>query len=428
MVADQPFHIDPSATASFSALNAEALPHDTHVRDGHPLKAVVVGGGTGAPMSIRVLLSLGIETSAVVAMADDGGSTGILRDEADVTPPGDVRKCIAAFARNPRDPLVRAFRYRLAAARDHALGNLMLAALEDACGSFVDAIAICERLVDAQGHVYPSTLDHVTLEATTRDGRVLDSQAAACHSRTALESVSLRSLRDEPVSAYEPALRALREADLIVLGPGSLFTSILPNVLVPGIVDAMRASRGRVLFVCSIADVQGETWGLTAREHVEALFNHGLEGVVDYVLVHSPVPLRADDLANDCFNAASGMSSGQDSDLGADEIDFDDNVIPVRITYHDMQAIQSRGPVVVVRDLADDNNPLWHAPKALREAFEQVISLSHRRESQFNDENAKQQEGEDGQDPDRRDQDEGLQDDSGEGGHEGSSEGQHAKG
>ncbi len=384
MVDKQPFRIDPSATASFSALSEEMSRTglDAGNRD---LKAVVIGGGTGAPMSIRVLLSLGLETSAVVAMADDGGSTGILREEADVTPPGDIRKCIAAFAREPLDPLVRAFRYRFAAARDHALGNLMLAALEDACGSFPEAIAICERLVDAQGHVYPSTLDHVTLKATTRDGRVLDSQAEACHSRTALERVELKAMHDGTVRAYEPAIDALREADLIVLGPGSLFTSIIPNVLVPGIVDAMRESRGCVLFVCSLADVQGETWGLTVREHVQALFDHGMDDVIDYVLVHSPAPLRAEDLATGCFNAASGLPSEEDSASAVDGSDSDDGVRPVAITYQDVRAIQELGPVVIVRDLVDEINPLWHSPKALREAFDQVISLSRQRGSQHGD-------------------------------------------
>ncbi|MCI8469873.1 MAG: YvcK family protein, partial [Eggerthellaceae bacterium] len=119
-----PFRVDPSATAAFSALR-DALPADPRRAPARGLRAVVIGGGTGAPMSIRTLLSLGVETSAVVAMADDGGSTGILREEADVTPPGDIRKCIAAFARDPSDPLVRVFKYRFAVARDHALGNLL---------------------------------------------------------------------------------------------------------------------------------------------------------------------------------------------------------------------------------------------------------------------------------------------------------------
>lgn len=373
----RPFRIDPSATASFVALK-EKIARDDDARAAVGLRAVVIGGGTGAPMSIRTLLSLGAETSAVVAMADDGGSTGILREEADVTPPGDIRKCIAAFARDPQDPLVRAFKYRFAVARDHALGNLMLAALEDACGSFPEAIAICERLLDAQGHVYPSTLDHVRLAARTRDGRLLDGQAVASHSKTALERVMLHG-ESSAVRAYEPAVRAIREADLIVLGPGSLFTSIIPNLLVPGIVDAIRASRGRVAFVCSLADVQGETWGLTAREHVEALLAHGMDGLLDYVLVHSPVPLRADSPANDRFNQATGAESEHTSTSDLDDYHLATGVRPVPITYHDLLAIQARGPIVIARDLRDAEHPTWHEPLALRAAFEQIIKLAQAR-------------------------------------------------
>ncbi|MEG0324255.1 MAG: 2-phospho-L-lactate transferase CofD family protein, partial [Raoultibacter sp.] len=144
-----PFSQDPSNTAAFAALRGS----EPVVSPEHRIKAVVIGGGTGAPVSIRTLLSMGFETSAVVAMADDGGSTGILREEANVTPPGDVRKCLAAFAQNPDDPLTRAFKYRFEFARNHTLGNLMLSALEDATGSFPEAIAICEKLLDARGHV-----------------------------------------------------------------------------------------------------------------------------------------------------------------------------------------------------------------------------------------------------------------------------------
>lgn len=377
-----PFSIDSTATISFQKLAKEAPAFDYGEVDPRALKAVVIGGGTGSPMSIRALLSLGVSTSAVVAMADDGGSTGILREEADVTPPGDIRKCIAAFARDPHDPLVKAFKYRLAVARDHALGNLMLAALEDACGSFPEAIAICERLVDAQGHVYPSTLDHVTLMARTRDGRELDGQAVACHSKTALESVQLVSASPgEPIRAYQPAIDAIREADLIVLGPGSLFTSIIPNLLVPGIVEAIAESRGRVLFVCSLADTQGETWGLTAREHVEALMAHGMESLLDYVLVHSPVPLRADSPATGRFNAVAGEDSDYATTSVVDETRLASDVRPVAIDYADMMAIQATGPIVIARDLVSERHPSWHSSRALTESFLQVLKLSQARSS-----------------------------------------------
>ena len=373
------FRVDPAATAAFSALRS-ALPNLRPLdEDARALKAVVVGGGTGAPVSIRTLLSLGVQTSAVVAMADDGGSTGVLREEADVTPPGDIRKCLVAFAKDPADPLVRALKYRFAVARDHALGNLLLAALEDATGSFPEAIAICEKLVDAQGHVYPSTLDHVVLSAQTQDGRILDGQAVACHSRTALERVGLRAAHE--VVPYQPALEAIREADLIVLGPGSLFTSIIPNLLIPGVVEAIRASRGRVLFVCALADVQGETWGLTAREHFEALAAHGMEGLIDYMLVHSKVPLRAESPATGSFAAISGaeLEHASTSDLNDDQLIK--GVRPISISYADMLAIQSRGPIVISRNLVDAEQPTWHSPFALRDAFQNVIKLSRARRS-----------------------------------------------
>ncbi|MEG0302064.1 gluconeogenesis factor YvcK family protein [Gordonibacter sp.] len=368
------FTHDPSSTAAFAALGQTppvAAP-------GEHLRAVVIGGGTGAPVSIRTLLSMQVETAAVVAMADDGGSTGILREEADVTPPGDVRKCIAAMAADPTDPLTRAFKYRFPFARNHTLGNLMLSALEDAAGSFPEAIAICERLLDAQGRVYPSTLDRVTLVARTRDGREIEGQAVACHSRTALERVGLRAAH--PIRAYEPALEAIRAADLIVLGPGSLFTSIIPNLLVPGVVDAIRASRGCTLFVCSLADMQGETWGLTVREHVEALMDHGMRGLVDYVLVHAPAPLRPDGPATGAFDAVGG-SGLRSAELGeVDEARWGGSIRPVAVTYRDVQAIQAQGPVVIARDLVDTASPTWHDPAALRNAFSGVLKLCRSRQ------------------------------------------------
>ena len=373
-MAKQPFTHDPSMTAAFEPLRGI----EPVVNPGEHLRAVVIGGGTGAPVSIRTLLSLGLDTSAVVAMADDGGSTGILREQADVTPPGDVRKCIAAMAADPDDPLTKAFKYRFPFANNHTLGNLMLSALEDAAGSFPEAIAVCERLLNARGHVYPSTLDRVSLVARTRDGRMIEGQAVACHSRTALESVQLRSLGG--VVPYEPALEAIREADLIVLGPGSLFTSIIPNLLVPGVVDAIRASKGCTLFACSLADMQGETWGLTAREHVEALMDHGMRGLLDYMLVHTVVPLRPDSPATGVFSAATGAEPEHASTSGMADDDLSGRIRPVRVSYRDVQAIQAQGPVVIARDLVDPKRPTWHDPMALHEAFAGVLRLCRSRQ------------------------------------------------
>lgn len=369
---DLPFAYDPAATAAFARLRSEvgeeAL-HDTAA----PVKAVVIGGGTGAPVSIRTLLSLEAEVSAVVAMADDGGSTGILREEAGVLPPGDIRKCLAAMAADDSDPLTRAFKYRFSFARNHTLGNLMLSALEDATGSFPEAIAICGRLLGARGRVYPSTLEKVVLCAEACDGVFLGGQARACKSKTALHRAWLES--DQPIRAYGPALDAIRQADLIVLGPGSLFTSIIPNLLVPGVIDAIRESHGATMFVCSLADMQGETWGLSAKEHYEALVRHGMDGLVDYMLVHSPEPLRParrlDRMAAALRRVPETLPMRSEQEASA--------IRPVRISYEDACAIQQSGPVVLVRNLVDPLRPTWHDPNALRDAMRTVIRLSRMR-------------------------------------------------
>ncbi len=366
-----PFPHDPSQTAAFAPLYA-AQP----VAGGDQVKAVVIGGGTGAPVSIRTLLSMGVRTSAVVAMADDGGSTGILRQQAGVTPPGDIRKCICAMAADPDDPLTRAFKYRFPFADNHTLGNLMLSALEEATGAFPEAVSICEDLLHARGHVHPSTLDRVSLVARTRDGRYIEGQAVACHSRCALAHVQLRGA--VRIVAYEPALAAIREADLIVLGPGSLFTSIIPNLLVPGVVDAIRQSKGTTLFVCSLADMQGETWGLTAREHVEALLDHGMRGLLDYVLVHSAsavLPESAQEGAGRACDDAARMGTARFAVDGEASPGEGRRIRPVRIDRADLRAIQSLGPAVIVRNLVDPERPTWHDPFALREAFTGVLRL-----------------------------------------------------
>lgn len=372
------FSLDPSSTQAFKAIGSlkDHLVHRKDSLDPSKLKAVVIGGGTGAPVSIRTLLALGVQTSAVVAMADDGGSTGILREEAHVTPPGDVRKCLAAFAADPDDPLTKAFKYRFDFARNHTLGNLMLSALENATGSFPEAIKICGQLLGARGHVYPSTLNNVTLCARTLDGRVLRGQALASHSSTPLEQVWLES--PEECLPYMEAIRAIRQADLIVLGPGSLFTSIIPNLLVPGIVDAIAQSHAYTVFVCSLADQQGETWGLSAREHVEALLRHGMRDKLDYALIHSSGKPKKSRFTTGAFEAIAGpasLESAMTEMRDGKNLPARVKIRSVKITQEDINAIQDQGPVVILRDMKDPLRPTWHDPSALADAFMGVFKL-----------------------------------------------------
>lgn len=372
MAINAPFSVDASMTSAFEALDALSA---SQGEEGETLikKAVVLGGGTGAPISIRSLLSLGIETNAVVAMSDDGGSTGILREAADVTPPGDVRKCIAAFAKDPSDPLVKAFKYRINIANGHALGNLVIAALEDACGSFTQAIEICEGLLCAMGHVYPSTLEHVTLSAVTKDGKLLDGQAVACHSQTALSHVFLNGA-EEYITANKDAIRAILDSDLVILGPGSLFTSIIPNILVPGILEALRRSDAIKIFVCSVADTQGETWGLSVREHIEALFDHGMDGLIDYAFVHTTKKLKSKSPNNASFDSVLGHSLNNEDFEALREPGSGPK--PLEATLEDIDFMMSKGITPIVRNFADSKTPTWHSPEVLRDALLHVIKLS----------------------------------------------------
>lgn len=333
------------------------------------LRTVVIGGGTGAPVSIRTLLDMGCDVDAVVAMADDGGSTGILRERAGAIPPGDVRKCLVAMAADREAPLVKAFQYRFDYAQNHALGNLVLTALNDTGSTFPEAIAICEDLLGARGHVYPSTLDKVTMGGYSRDGRYRDSQVAVSHSDCALDRVFLRP--DDP-EAYGPAMESILEADLIVLGPGSLFTSIIPNLLVPGIMNAIRISSAPTVFVCGIADMQGETWGLNCAEHVEALLDHGMRDRLDIVLLHD---------GGRCAPQKIGSATASFERISGETIDEYDKIRePRRVTgVRTLQAtsdlivrIQRQGPRVITHDFVDPKRPTWHDPVYLRNAFMEV--------------------------------------------------------
>ncbi|MDO4400444.1 MAG: YvcK family protein [Coriobacteriia bacterium] len=357
---NDPFKLDAALTTSFDRISIE-----THADDGlgKPVKprVVVIGGGKGASLSIRVLLSMDVEVAAVVSMADDGGSTGIIRNEAHVTPPGDVRKCLCAMAGDQNDPFTHAFRYRFEFARNHTLGNLMLSALEHETGSFPEAIRICGKLLNAQGRVYPSTLDNVRLSAIDVNGKMLVGQAEASHSENPLRRVWL--VAPEGCHPYSEALDAIRRADAIVLGPGSLFTSVIPNLLVPGVIDAIRESSGKTIFACNASDLDGETMGFSSRDHVETLMNHGMAGLIDYAVIHATESLKPQSVAQARIDALPDYA-----------------VKPVRASIEDIDWMRAQGIRLYVRNLSNDSQPAWHNPYAWRDALKEIFDqcLSHR--------------------------------------------------
>ena len=347
-----PFKIDPALTSSFapSAVGSAIDPGPA----GRP-KVVVIGGGTGASLSIRTLLSLDMDVSAVVSMADDGGSTGIIRKEGHVTPPGDIRKCLCAMASDQADPFTRAFRYRFEFARNHTLGNLILSALERETGSFPDAVRICEELLNAQGHVYPSTLDNVVLSAMDVNGHMLVGQAEASHSPEPLRKVWL--MGTEGRHAYSKALDVIRQADAIVLGPGSLFTSVIPNLLVPGVVEAIAECPGKTIFACNVSDLDGETRGFSCRDHVAALLDYGMAGLLDYAVIHSTSSLKPLNVAQARIDALPDYA-----------------VRPVRASIEDVDWIREQGIRVYIRNLSNADMPAWHNPVAWRQTLQEVLA------------------------------------------------------
>jgi uncharacterized cofD-like protein len=341
------------------------------------VRAVSIGGGTGQPNTIRALMRLGCFVTAIVSMVDDGGSTGILREKTGIVPPGDIRKCLVAMADPSREELARAFQHRFAFADDHALGNLMLTSLTEEAGSFERAVAICNRLLGCSGLVMPSTLDNVTLSGVTRDGVRLDGEAVLGTGQSALERVWLHP--GDP-QAYEPAVRAIMEADVVVLGPGSLFTSVIPNVLVPGIRSALRATEATRVFVCSLADMQGETWGLSVPEHVDALLGCGLEGAVDVLIVHRPSPrdesvatrsfqsLTQEQFHEDILRRAAMLGTADPREPGPDWY-----FRPVPVSDEQLRQLEGRIPTVIARDFADPKFPTWHDLGKLSIALQGVI-------------------------------------------------------
>lgn len=232
-------------------------------------KVVAIGGGTGLPTVLRGLKYYTANITAVVTMMDSGGSSGRLREELDVLPPGDVRNCLLALAED-EERLGRFLQYRFSNGEGlagHALGNLLLAGLEQALGSFDLAVEEASRLLSVRGRVLPSTLERVQLVGVMEDGtEVVGEEALAKDPRRV---VRVKLSRKAP--AYPPVIEAIEEADLIVLGPGSLFTSVIPNLLVEGVPEAIRKSRAEKVIVMNLMTQPGETDGFTASDHLRAL-------------------------------------------------------------------------------------------------------------------------------------------------------------
>jgi uncharacterized cofD-like protein len=258
---------------------------------GKSLKTVGIGGGTGLSTLLEGIKHRTDDITAIVTVTDDGGSSGRLRQDFNMLPPGDIRNCMVSLAESG-SLLSELFQYRFRGKSDlsgHSFGNLFIAAMTDITGSFARGILEASRILSIKGRVLPSTLENVVLGAKFADGSRILGQTKIIDYHSPIEEIFLSPL-DPP--AYKGVLRACREADVIILGPGSLFSSIIPNLLVKGVAGAITASKAKKIYMCNIMTQPGETDNFTASDHLFAVEKY-LGGNVDYMVINSgPIPQK----------------------------------------------------------------------------------------------------------------------------------------
>ncbi|MDS9472688.1 YvcK family protein [Sporosarcina pasteurii] len=288
-------------------------------------KIVIFGGGTGLSTLVRGLKKFPIDITAVVTVADDGGSSGRLLNEYDIPPPGDVRNVMAALS--DVEPLIeKMFQYRFASSeslKGHSLGNLMLAALTNITGDFARAVEQMSHILNIQGKVLPAANQRITLHGELEDGTIVTGESKIPVYGRRIRRVYLTP---EEVQPLPETVETIMNADLVVFGPGSLYTSILPTILVRDIRDAVISCSAKKVYICNLTTQAGETLEYTASEHVQALYDHAGEAFIDTVLL----------------NTADFTSL---LDLGTYEG-------PPRPVEHDLEELRKLVPHVVQKDIA----------------------------------------------------------------------------
>lgn len=274
----------------------------------HGPRIVVIGGGTGLSTLLRGLKQYTNNITAIVTVTDDGGSSGRLRHDYKMLPPGDIRNCLVALA--DAEPLMQElFQYRFSSEtgdsaqsnslEGHSFGNLLIAAMTAITGDFEDAVRQTSRVLAIRGRVLPSTVDHVNLKATFEDGTEETGETKIAAKKIPISHMALVRADDAGTGAepeemeaepLDEALEAIDTADAIVIGPGSLYTSLLPNFLVSGVTQRVAESRALKIYVCNVMTQPGETQGFTASDHVKSLTHHAGMRLFDYVLVNSEQP------------------------------------------------------------------------------------------------------------------------------------------
>lgn len=310
-------------------------------------KVVVIGGGTGLSVLLRGLKEYTSNITAIVSVADDGGSSGRLRDQLGILPPGDIRNCLVALA-DKEALMEEVLNYRFKHGDElagHNLGNLFLAAMTDMYGNFEEAVRQMSRVLAIRGKVIPSTLEHVTLCAEMADGTVISGESNISRSLGGIKRIFIQP---EMVKPLDEAIEAIHEADGVILGPGSLYTSIIPNLLVGEIAKSINNSKGIKIYVCNVMTQPGETSSYTAGDHLEAIYNHCPETSFDYIIVNDQPISDRELLAKYTFD-------------GAEQVEIDE------------EKLAQLGVKVLAKPLLDERKLLRHNSKALGRAIIELI-------------------------------------------------------
>lgn len=258
-------------------------------------KIVVIGGGSGQPVILRGLKQYDTDLTAVITVADDGGSSGTLRDYLNMVPPGDIRNVMAVLSSLPQE-IIDIFQYRFRKEDEmlanHALGNLIIAAMAEKERDIFTGVQTLAKVMDVQGHVYPVADEPLVLHATFSDGTTLSGEAEITAAHKRIDSIWVTPQDDstnEVAQAPSEVINAILNADVIVLGPGSLFTSVLPNLMVPNVAEALKATRAKVVYIANIMTQKGETDDFSDADHLRAINRHVGDNVVDAVIMNTGV-------------------------------------------------------------------------------------------------------------------------------------------
>ena len=313
----------------------------------------VVGGGHGLSVLLRGIKEATTNVTAVVTVADDGGSSGRLREELGIIPPGDLRNCLVALA--DTEPLMeKLFQHRFGGSSElagHSFGNLFIAAMTQVVGGDVElALQESSKVLAVRGQVLPASARPVKISARMTDGTIINGESNISCANKRIQRVTMEP---SDVPAVQSALNAIRDADIVVLGPGSLYTSVIPNLLVGNIVEALRNTRAMRMYVCNVMTQPGETDHYTASDHVRALFDHGGQGIVDYVLVN------VEEIASCLLDHYAR-----------------EGACPVKA---DIDELEQMGVTVIPAQLVNESNWVRHDPERLARV---IFSMMDRRRKQ----------------------------------------------